>query len=254
MNGVIFDIKRFAIHDGPGIRTTAFFQGCPLRCPWCHNPESIGPVRDCSTHGARDRARTIQADELIAQLERDRVFYEESGGGITLSGGEPLMQPEFLLRILKNAAGIGLKTAVDTSGQAPAETVQSILPFTDLFLYDLKLMDSLEHEKWTGVPNNRILRNLDLVCGSGKPVWIRIPLIAGITDTEQNMNQIADHIHHLSGVEQIHILPYHRGGEHKRRQHNTHRSGTELNAPETERLQEVHQQLEQTGIPVFTGG
>ncbi len=253
MHGAIFNIKRFAIHDGPGIRTTAFLQGCPLHCPWCHNPESIGPVRTCDTGEQPDSVFSTDSSELVGKLERDRVFYEESGGGITVSGGEPLMQPVFLLHILKKAAEIGLHTAVDTSGEADNQTVQSILPFTDLFLYDLKLIDPAEHKKWTGVSNDRILENLKLVCKSGKPVWIRIPLIANITDNETNITGIADHVADLSGIQRIHVLPYHAGGEHKWKR-NASSSRLNLKPPDAKRIRDICHILEQTGIPVFTGG
>lgn len=254
MNGFIFNIKRFAIHDGPGIRTTAFFQGCPLNCPWCHNPESMGPPRCCPSGSRTGDVRATTADELVDLLERDRVFYEESEGGITISGGEPLMQPAFLMETLKEAAGRGLHTAVDTSGEAAQDTIRAILPFTDLFLYDIKLMDSDEHQRWTGVDNRRILENLSMVCTSGTPVWVRVPLIAGITDTMNNIRRVADHISGLSGIERIHLLPYHAGGEHKRDPQSLPLSRTRLKAPGKQRLNEIYSILEQTGISVFTGG
>ena len=168
--GVIFDIKRFAVHDGPGIRTTIFLKGCPLSCWWCHNPESRSDepqqsVRHLTLEGGifdkeEITGYEVGVDEIIQQVERDRIFYEESGGGVTLSGGEPLNQPQFCRELLRSLKTSGFHTALDTTGYAPEEDILSVMPFTDLFLYDLKLMDETEHLKYTGVSNKGILENL----------------------------------------------------------------------------------------------
>jgi len=260
--GTIFDIKRYAIHDGPGIRTTIFFKGCPLTCMWCHNPEShvLKPeilyweerciqcgacveacpeealtwkdggldtdrsrCNGCGTcvsvcpAGARELAgRTVTVDNVMHEVKKDTLFYEESGGGITLSGGEPLAQPEFCLALLQRCRSLGIKTALDTSGYAPEETLLAIAEFVDLFLYDLKSMDEKRHRAYTGVSNTEILRNLKQLDKLGKRIWIRFPLIPGINDDLDHVTRLGEFVATLSSVEAIHVLPYHRGGAAKR--------------------------------------
>ena len=170
MKGLIFDIKRFSVNDGPGIRTTVFFKGCPLKCLWCHNPEGrSGNVQDViSSHMIGNKTfacsesigREITINEVIDEIEKDRVFYEESNGGVTLSGGEPFFQFEFLAEILKNLKNKNLHIALDTTGYTNNENIIKIKEYVDIFLYDIKLMDDDLHIKYTGVSNNIILKNL----------------------------------------------------------------------------------------------
>lgn len=221
--GFIFDIKRFAVHDGPGIRTTLFFKGCPLSCWWCHNPESRNrrpqrSVRHLSLEGkvfAKDEVTgyQINVEELVRQVELDRIYYEESGGGVTLSGGEPLYQPEFCTDLLRALKEKGFHTVLDTTGYADSEDIRCTMPFTDLYLFDLKLMNDEEHLKYTMVSNKGILENLKLLKESGKQVIIRFPVIPGITDTFSNIRSIIEFLKQLHQCNaapiEIHLLPYH---------------------------------------------
>jgi pyruvate formate lyase activating enzyme len=155
-------------------------------------------------------------DEVMRKVEKDTLFYEESGGGVTLSGGEPLAQPGFCRALLQRCRSLGIKTALDTSGYAPKETLLTIAKFVDLFLYDLKSMDEERHRIYTGVSNTEILRNLKRLDQLGKQIWIRFPLIPGINDDLDHVTQLGEFVTALSSVEAIHVLPYHRGGEAKR--------------------------------------
>jgi len=258
---MIFDIKRFAVHDGPGIRTTVFFKGCPLACPWCHNPEGkkftpemfVRPARciGCGSclpacpHGAlslptgvialdRERCdscgrcvdacpsdaletvgRKVTVEWLVAEIERDRTFFDGSGGGVTFSGGEPLAQPEFLIELLRACRVNGLATVIDTSGYAPADVVEAVAGYAGLFLYDLKLIDDDLHRRYTGVPNGPILENLRLLASRGARVIVRVPVIPGITDSEENMDGIARFVAALPTPYPVDLLPYHRAGSDK---------------------------------------
>ena len=223
--GLIFEIRRFTVHDGPGIRTTVFFKGCPLNCWWCHNPEShrCHPEESqkiVKLDGKKFTQKAItgqwmSVDEVMSELRMDRIFYSESSGGVTFSGGEPLMQPEFLLELLKECKANILHTTIDTSGYADPEIIRTILPYTDLFLYDLKLMDDKDHIKYTGVSNKPVLENLICLISEGKQVIIRIPVIPGITDTKKNIREIKEFLTNLIKERKsisplkISLLPYH---------------------------------------------
>jgi pyruvate formate lyase activating enzyme len=261
VRGVIFDIKRFAVYDGPGIRTTVFLKGCPLRCLWCHNPESMSRqvqlmftpmkcigcgnclevcpqgahqlvdeqhviVRElCVTCGACAEGcyagalelagREVTVAEMLDEVLRDRPFYETSGGGMTLSGGEPLFQYEFTRALFQAAKAEGIHTALDTTGLAPWERLELLLDDVDLILYDLKQMDSERHRALTGVPNEQILENLRQVDGVGQRSWIRIPLIPGQNDSDANYHALGRFISGLEHVERVEILRYHRLAESK---------------------------------------
>lgn len=220
--GTIFDIKRFAIHDGPGIRTTVFLKGCPLACAWCHNPESRSPdpeprrglaSRFGEAHGMVGKTMTV--DEVMAVVRRDRVFYDESGGGMTLSGGEPLLQPDFAEALLRSACDAGIHTAVDTSGSVSWRHVEAVVEWTKLFLFDLKLADSAAHDEWVGGDVRLIRSNLERLLATGARVRVRVPLIPGITDTDENLAGLADIVGALDGVQAVDLLPYNPAGEHK---------------------------------------
>ncbi len=219
--GIIFNINKYAVNDGPGIRTTIFLKGCPLNCQWCHNPESRdSSIEIPATENLKKLlnlplsetknaiGRLVTTDELIKEILKDIVFYEESGGGVTFSGGEPMMQPEFLLNMLKRCRGKGIHTAIDTSGYATTDSLKKIAEHTDLFLFDLKLADNKEHIKFTGVPNRLIHKNLLELNNLGKQIRIRIPLIPGITDTEKNLSGISNLIRPLKNITNIDILPF----------------------------------------------
>jgi pyruvate formate lyase activating enzyme len=260
-SGILFDVKRFALHDGPGIRTTVFFKGCPLSCSWCHNPESqsrgpelmswegrcigcgacvsvcpVGAIlmRDGSAWTDRDRctacgtcaaacpadARAIVGEtwsvsRLLGEIEKDLLFYDESGGGVTLSGGEPLAQASFAASVLAACQERRIHTAVDTCGYAEWEDLQRIARVTDLFLYDVKHADNGRHRELTGVSNERILENLRRLSGEGCTLWIRVPIIPGLNDTQEELVALGGVVAGLESVEALHLLPFHRGGEGK---------------------------------------
>ena len=226
LKGVIFDIKRFAVHDGPGIRTTVFFKGCPLSCQWCHNPEGIDirpfvsgkkvMVDDEWFEHAEEVGKDYTVGEVLNIVLRDRVFFDESGGGVTFSGGEPLLQPEFLAAILGACQYEGLHTAVDTSGQVQPGFFDLILPFTSLFLFDFKHYDPLRHKQSTGSSNGLIVDNLQYLLKSGKPVRVRIPVIPSFNHNENDMVEMMLFLKSLPGkVEQVDLLPYHTLGNNK---------------------------------------
>jgi pyruvate formate lyase activating enzyme len=223
--GIIFDIRRFTVHDGPGIRTTVFLKGCPLSCWWCHNPESQNSEPEESIKTFQLDGNTFymkevmgeskSVEEVMREIRMDRIFYEESSGGVTFSGGEPLMQPDFLLALLKECRSNRIHTVVDTSGYADTAILEKIIPFTDLFLYDLKLMDEKDHLHYTGVSNKKILENLVFLVSENHPVILRIPVIPGITDTRKNIHEVKEFLSHLTGKKEeapsfkISLLPYH---------------------------------------------
>jgi len=225
IKGLVFDIKRFALHDGPGIRTTVFLKGCHLNCLWCHNPESINDhqeefqtsiVLDNQTFQRQHIiGRHYHIKELLTIIQKDSIFYHESGGGVTLSGGEPLLQHEFTPSFLKACKASGLHTAIDTSGYASQETIREVAQFTDLFLYDLKLIDNELHKSFTGVNNHLILSNLRLLDEMKKNVIIRIPMIEKVNATDTNLTLLIDFLNDLSEIREIHLLPYHALGDHK---------------------------------------
>jgi len=225
--GIIFDLKKYAIHDGPGIRTTVFLKGCPLNCWWCHNPESQKPEPE--SRGKFNQKSNLkllqQKDDLIGkkvtvrevmeEIEKDIIFYDESRGGATFSGGEPLVQEEFLLELLKECKRKDIHTAVDTCGFAPFSVFEKINSFVDLYLYDIKIWDDKLHQKFTGVSNNLIHDNLIRLSKLNKNICIRIPLIPGIVDTEDNITALIRFISTLKNIKQVDLLPYNKIGEGK---------------------------------------
>ncbi len=255
-NPLIFDVKRYAINDGPGIRVTIFFKGCNLNCAWCHNPESIIPTAQkmyskdkcigcgtcvevcptnvitltpegivtdlelcklcgkcaevCPTKATEISGHEESIEEIMNIIERERVFFDQSGGGVTFSGGEPLMHSSFLIKLLDACGERGIHRVVDTTGMAKTETLLDVAKRTDLFLYDLKLIDSERHKKWTGVGNEKILENLKILSESGAAINIRIPLIKGVNDDIENIEGTAKFIASLAGDKKpVNLLPYH---------------------------------------------
>ncbi|MCX6235060.1 MAG: glycyl-radical enzyme activating protein [Bacteroidetes bacterium] len=219
MKGLIFNIMRYAIHDGPGIRTTVFMKGCPMRCWWCHNPESqLSEPEQINRQRTLDgivfedieiTGKWMDAEEVMEVIKKDRVFYDESGGGVTFSGGEPLMQPEFLEEILSLCKTEHVHTTLDTCGIESTEVLAGLTDKVDLFLYDLKFIDDDLHLKYTGVSNTPVLENLRFLASEHCQIWIRIPLIPGITDTEVNLNDIREFLLTLPSIKKIDLLPYH---------------------------------------------
>ena len=249
LTATIFDIQRNSYVDGPGIRTTVFFKRCNLRCAWCHNPESqsrepqmmfyrnnctgcgkckeVCPnhLKKCDfcgrcelfcPHDARKICgREYTVDEVFSRVVKDKSLYENSGGGVTFSGGECMLQIDFLTEILKACKENGIHTAVDTAGHVPYERFEKILSYTDLFLYDIKCFYSEKHKKYTGVGNELILENLKRLLESDKPVWIRIPIIPTVNDSEEELQNIKRYIDSCGKPKKIELLPYHTMGTHK---------------------------------------
>jgi pyruvate formate lyase activating enzyme len=265
--GKIFDIKKYAIHDGPGIRTTVFFSGCPMDCPWCHNPECQLPVADnvgvnsyfgksyrSESVTSKDVGCTVTADQVMSEILKDRLFYDESGGGVTFSGGEPMMQIDFLAGLLEKCRRNEIGTAVDTSGYAPVEDFRRILDICDIFLYDMKIMDDKKHIEYTGVSNRLILDNLKFLADAGKNINVRIPVIAGITDSDENLGAIAEFLKPLGRIKEINLLPYNKLGEDKARRFRLNQNRYRGETPSEEVLLDKKRMLESFGFTVKIGG
>ncbi|MGA2079296.1 MAG: glycyl-radical enzyme activating protein [Holophaga sp.] len=208
--GIVFELQRWCTDDGPGIRTTVFFQGCPLRCPWCCNPEAWCPP---PPDGAEDplRGRRMTTDEIVAAVERDRVFYRRSGGGVTFSGGEPTAQPELLLHLARRLRGAGVHLALETCGHFPWEPNAEALGLMDLVFLDLKHLDDAAHRRLTGVGNGLILENAVRLAAAGIPMVLRVPLIPGCNDGPDNLAATAAFASRLGGPP-VEVMPYHRLG------------------------------------------
>lgn len=211
--GIIFNIQRFSVHDGPGIRTTVFFKGCYLGCRWCHNPESRS--FEIEEFNGKSLGEKYTIDELFAEIEKDRVFYDESKGGVTFSGGEPFAQSDFLQEIITKCKANEIRTVIDTSGYVDKNILKEFIEITDLFLYDIKLIDPVLHLKYTDISNAEILSNLDYLMSQNANVIIRIPLIPGITATAENMKQIRDYLLKYENKTEINLLPFHKIAESK---------------------------------------
>ncbi len=222
VSGCIFDIKRYAIHDGPGIRTTVFFKGCPLHCWWCHNPESqsVGAVSMVKINKLDGRefkdevpvGHTVTVEQLLDEIRKDAVFYEESDGGVTFSGGEPLMQPAFLAASLKMAKTYGFHTCVDTAGVSREMISDKIITYSDLFLYDIKTADRGIFDRYIGNGFDRVWENLARITTAGKEVIIRIPVIPGINDSEKSGKEIVQRLSQFPTLSNVSFLPYHHVG------------------------------------------
>lgn len=220
MNGVVFDIQRGALNDGPGIRTTVFLKGCPLRCRWCHNPESwsLQPQTALPARPGYPPVRygyTASVEEVLREVRRDRVYYEVSGGGMTISGGEPAMQPAFCLGLLRAAHGEGIHTCLDTCGFFDPALLRDFLPCVDLFLWDYKATGPGLHKELTGVDPGRIQENFEAAYGSGASILLRCPLVPGVNDQPEHLEEIARRALEYPNLRGIEVLPYHSMGADK---------------------------------------
>jgi len=298
LQGLVFNIMRFSVHDGPGIRTTVFLKGCPLSCWWCHNPESQsfrpevmyaadrcaacgdcvkacdegaltwngGPLRDhdkcshcgkcvnaCVTDARRLAGEWMTVDDVVRRVYRDVVFFEQSGGGVTFSGGEPLSQPDFLFAALGACRAQGIHTAVDTSGFARPETLAHIAERTDLFLFDLKLVDSDRHKQCTGVSNGLILENLAMLTRMKKEVVVRIPIVPSVNDDEANIRHSIDLLSR-TGVHSVDLLPYHETGTDKYRRLGANAPMQNVTPPSPDKMNDLSDRFCRHGFTVRIGG
>ncbi|MCP4604228.1 MAG: glycyl-radical enzyme activating protein [Proteobacteria bacterium] len=300
IKGIYFDIQRYALHVGPGIRTNVFLKGCPLSCTWCHNPEgqSAEPeihllpercigcgaclevcpnplvegtcqtmttdesecikcaecVDVCAAEARRLVGKTINARKLTARLERERPFYEESFGGVTFSGGEPFMQGEFLIACLKICKERGIHTVVDTSGYVDKELVLTAARYTDLFLYDLKIMNDALHRKYVGVPVATVLENLKAIDAAGKEIWIRIPLVPGVNDDNANLEAIGSFVASLRKTVRVNLLPFNKLGSDKYRRRQVSYQHAKLEPPSSEELEQATCKLAGFGLNIYKSG
>lgn len=282
--GCIFDIQRFSLHDGPGIRTTVFFKGCNLRCFWCHNPESINLqpeiqvyshkcihcgrcisvcpqnaihkngisfifsrdlcikcgrcVDECITNARILAGRTVSALEVMTEIMKDEPFYNDNNGGVTFSGGEPMLQPGFLKTLLIACKEKNIHTAVDTAGNVAFDKFTEIVPYTDLFLYDIKCVDEKKHKQATGANNKKILSNLAALDEIAKEIIIRVPVIPGMNDTQEDMYAIGDLLKNLKKISKVQLLPFHNMAESKYESMGMEYKAKDLSSPKKERMQQ----------------
>lgn len=302
LQGTIFNIQRYSLHDGPGIRTTVFFKGCPLRCSWCHNPESqaaeptvsylenrcvrcgmciaacpqggMGPggwpeqarrcvrcgacVEVCPSGARQLIGRTLTVDELLDEILKDRLFFEESGGGATFSGGEPLLQSGFLAAVLARCRAEMLHTVVDTCGHASTDALLNIARLVDLFLYDIKALDDDLHRRLTGASNGLILENLRALSRVHRNIWLRVPLLPGLNDSDEQLGNLSRFAASVPAVRRVHLLPYHRLGSQKLASlgcaEPDSAGGRPAREPTADDLQRAAEFFRTAGLPVYTGG
>ncbi len=257
VGGRIFNIQKFSVHDGPGIRTIVFLKGCPLRCRWCCNPEGQNyKIEEMTLDDGtvKTEGRDVTAGEMVDEVMKDFIYFRRSGGGVTLSGGEMLMQPDFSEAILRLCKDYGVTTAVESTGYASFDVIDKLLPHIDYFLMDIKHMDSKKHESFTGRPNELILENAKKIAKGAKSLTIRVPVIPTFNDTVAEITEIAKFAASLDNVSEMHILPYHRMGSDKYRWLGREYTLSELTAPSDEHMENLRQAAEACGIKCQIGG
>lgn len=254
--GRIFNIQRFSIHDGPGIRTIVFLKGCYMRCAWCSNPESQNYEIERMTEGGREKCvgRDVTVDEIMPEILSDLPYYKRSGGGLTLSGGETLAQPEFACELLKKAKENGLHTAIETALSVPYESFESLIPYVDLWLVDIKHMNSEKHKEYTGVSNETILENIKRLCNTGASVTVRTPIIPGFNDTREDVRDISRFASSLKGVKEHHLLPFHRLGKDKYEGLGRKYAFGDTEPPTKEKMEYLLSVAEESGLKCQIGG
>jgi len=256
IKGRIFNIQRFSIHDGPGIRTIVFFKGCFMRCAWCCNPES--QRREIEPLIEKDKVKTVGYDVTVAdimpEILSDLPYYRRSGGGVTLSGGEVLCQADFARELLKACKEEGLHTAVESAASAPFAEIEKILPYVDLYLMDIKHLDSQKHKEYTAVGNERILENARKIAESGVELIIRTPVIPTFNDTAEEIKEISRFAASLPGVKEHHLLPYHRLGSDKYVGLGRNYALKEIEPPTKEKMEYLLSVAEASGLKCKIGG
>lgn len=257
VRGRIFNIQRFSIHDGPGVRTIVFLKGCPLRCKWCCNPESQSYKQEQITLGGtvRDVAHDVTVGEVLDEIEKDRAYYRRSGyGGVTLSGGECLWQPDFSEALLRAVKAIGISTAIETTGYAELDVIRKLLPHIDTVLMDIKHINSEKHKAFTTRDNALILKNAEHIARESRHLIIRTPVIPTFNDTNEEIADIAAFASHLEGVDELHLLPYHRIGSDKYAGLGRTYEMSHIAPPDKNHMAELKKIVESYGLKCQIGG
>ena len=255
--GRIFDIQKYSVHDGPGIRTIVFLKGCPLRCKWCCNPESQSRAIQTMIVAGEEKVmgQDVTVEEVMEEVLKDMPHFRRSHGGLTLSGGECLMQSEFSSALLQAAHAYGITTAIETTAYASFEMIEDkILPFVDTFLMDIKHMNNAKHKLFTGVENTRILSNAKKIAASGANLIIRTPVVPTFNDTPEEILEISQFARSLPGVKQHHLLPYHRLGSDKYEGLGRDYLMSHIEPPTVEKMEELLAVAKSTGLHVQIGG
>lgn len=273
MEGLIFNIQRYSIHDGTGIRTLIFFKGCPLHCPWCCNPESqsfkVQQVKimdkcihckecshnpsECPSDAITTFGKLMSVEEVLKEIEKDMIFYNTSGGGVTLSGGEVLSQADFALQLLKEVKRLGINTAIETSGEGNSEDLLKLSNYLDLILFDLKIMDEIKAKEILGANINIIKKNFELLVSNNKKVIPRVPLVPGYTTSEENLDKIIDFVM-SQNIKEIHLLPFHQYGSKKYEYINKNYKLKDLKPPTEDEVNLIKEKMENKGLKVIIGG
>ena len=254
--GRIFDIQRFSVHDGPGIRTIVFLKGCAFRCRWCCNPESQSyEIQTMNVDGKpKIQGRDVTVREVMDVVVKDRPYYYRSGGGLTLSGGESLLQPEFAVALLRTAKNTAINTAMESTGFASFDVIERFLPHLDLYLMDIKHINSHKHREFTGKPNELVLENAKKIAKNAKKLIIRVPVIPTFNDTKEEILDIAKFASSLENVDEINLLPYHRLGADKYKWLGREYLMGDVLPPGTDKMNELKAVAESTGLKCKIGG